>query len=657
MDSAQQNPPPSPSQPPHASSDEAGQELSSDRFNGPDTMEPDTVTTSHTQETTAQSHGSASLWRYFDRGNKMQRTNKFEANCVYCKHNENRLTRVRGEKRMMSAHLRNCHNAPPHAKSEGESIAIELKMRRSSSTPTRSYRSNEPTSDISLTDNRAQHDSQMTRHQLSLQQRASQLQSMYQNDQHDQSHHLQQPHLIHALEQRQLQAIDRSQHALRSQQKRPEQETQQAISAESQLQHSSMQGQNPLLHMTDNDNALASCTEDGSLLTQKKRKRVAPATIAPEPAVLSSALSISGKTLAEAAAAAVQEFAPSLSNEAVRHVTGRAQLDSRLFQAVPSLHSQSHGQSQMIHSHHDQRLPTAVASGTPNFFDPSQAEDASQHPGNIFFTNDGARLYYEQKGSGHALILIHGWSGSSRYFVRNFDALANSFRVIRFDLRGHGRSETPAQGFHISRLAVDLLNLMDHLRLGRVALLGCSLGCAVIWSYVELFGPQRISAALFVDQSPWQLYAADGSWRLGSESILSAESLAHLSACLHFDPRSCHVGTVKTCLTRAATPEEEDFFVGESMRAQGWFLAKLMADHTNNDWRATLPSVTCPALVIAGKRSKVFRCEGVAYAADAMPNAKLITFDQGSHWLYYEEADRFNSVVTAFLQSIIATTT
>jgi pimeloyl-ACP methyl ester carboxylesterase len=92
------------------------------------------------------------------------------------------------------------------------------------------------------------------------------------------------------------------------------------------------------------------------------------------------------------------------------------------------------------------------------------------------------------------------------------------------------------------------------------------------------------------------------------------------------------------------------------MRAEGWFLGKLMEDHTHNDWRATLPLVTCPSLVLAGKSSKVFPWEGAAFAAEQMPNAKLLLFEQGSHWLYYEDSERFNTVVTSFLLQSISST-
>lgn len=400
---------------------------------------------------------TSTLWQYFKRGDKMQKTNKFEANCIFCER-AGVLTRVRGEKRMMSGHLRNCPNAPPAAKSEGEAVAIDLKNRRSSASRGRAS----PTPGV----------------------------------------------------------------------------------------HAPM---------------------------RKKSKSRVPI--------------LAGATAAAAAAG-------------------------------------------------------GGSSGGENASYFKQEQSAG------FVTNDGVRIFYEERGVGHPLILIHGWSGTSKYFVRNFETLSKYFRVIQFDLRGHGESDKPSWGFHVHRLAADLQNLMDHLQLSSVALLGCSLGCAVIWAYVELFGVHRISAAMFVDQSPWQMVAPDGSWQYGSSGAFSEGAIAHLAAKLEENARGCHVKNVQRCLNHEPTAHETDFFVTESMKSQPWFLSKLMADHSSIDWRSVLALVTCPALVIVGKRSKVFPWQGVAFAAEKMPNARLIAFDEGSHWLFYEEADRFNSVVTAFLQKL-----
>jgi pimeloyl-ACP methyl ester carboxylesterase len=66
--------------------------------------------------------------------------------------------------------------------------------------------------------------------------------------------------------------------------------------------------------------------------------------------------------------------------------------------------------------------------------------------------------------------------------------LSQTYRVIAPDLRGHGQSDKPVAGHHVSRLAMDLRELIDHLKLplGQIRAVGGSLGCAVIWSVLFL---------------------------------------------------------------------------------------------------------------------------------------------------------------------------
>ncbi len=88
--------------------------------------------------------------------------------------------------------------------------------------------------------------------------------------------------------------------------------------------------------------------------------------------------------------------------------------------------------------------------------------------------NDGVRLHYEEKGRGRPLVMIHGWTFSGRFFVRNAEALAEHFRVITVDLRGHGDSDKPAHGYRVPRLARDLYDLLEKLDLEDVTVVGWS---------------------------------------------------------------------------------------------------------------------------------------------------------------------------------------
>lgn len=296
--------------------------------------------------------------------------------------------------------------------------------------------------------------------------------------------------------------------------------------------------------------------------------------------------------------------------------------------------------------------------GGAQYFDPTMGAPMSL-TGDIprtgsMNTSDNVRLYYEEAGSGHPLILIHDFAGSCKYFEANFRELAQSFRVIRYDQRGHGDSEKPQYGFHTARLAADLRDLIEHFSLDRVALLGGGLGCSVMWAFVELFGQSQISALLFVDQSPYPMASHDGSWALGSKRNFSEGTLAHMSAELRHNARSFHEANLMAGFSRMPNNMETSIYVNESLKASETFLCKLMLDHCHADWRSVLPLVSCPALVIAGKKSKLYPWEGMEYAAESMPHAKLLPFEEGSHYLYIEEAMRFNNTVTAFLQSIVA---
>uniref|UniRef100_A0A061R9M7 Non-heme chloroperoxidase n=1 Tax=Tetraselmis sp. GSL018 TaxID=582737 RepID=A0A061R9M7_9CHLO len=143
-------------------------------------------------------------------------------------------------------------------------------------------------------------------------------------------------------------------------------------------------------------------------------------------------------------------------------------------------------------------------------------------------TNDGTSLAYEQHGeTGPILVLIHGWSGSRRYFSSVFEHLAGRCRVYALDLRHHGDSGRPSHGLHVARLAADLNDFLTELRLTDVCLLGASMGAAVIWSYIENYRTSRLSGAVFVDQAPLQ-NRAEG-WDLGSKGCYDAASLAEAS--------------------------------------------------------------------------------------------------------------------------------
>ena len=85
-------------------------------------------------------------------------------------------------------------------------------------------------------------------------------------------------------------------------------------------------------------------------------------------------------------------------------------------------------------------------------------------------------LYYEVRGTGRPLVLIHGWQCSHVFWQRNVDELARDFTVVTPDLRGHGNSSKGLHGITIKQFACDVYDLINYLDLKDAVVMGWSMG-------------------------------------------------------------------------------------------------------------------------------------------------------------------------------------
>ena len=264
-------------------------------------------------------------------------------------------------------------------------------------------------------------------------------------------------------------------------------------------------------------------------------------------------------------------------------------------------------------------------------------------------TSDGVRLHVEDTGGDRRpLVMLHGWPCSGAFFDRAAADLASVARVVRPDLRGFGRSDKPDHGYRVSRLAKDLHDLLAQLDLREVTVLGWSLGCAVIWSYVELFGNDRLAQAVFVEQSPRQ-WRGPG-WDLGHREIVDQQSLLDLQARVSADPAAFDEGNMSTLLRTPPAPAEHERLMAEMALSPVHARNALMADHTAHDWRDLLPHVDLPTLVLVARHDPAFPADGVAWVGDAVPGAQTAYFDHSAHALFLDEPERFAQVMTGFLK-------
>lgn len=124
-------------------------------------------------------------------------------------------------------------------------------------------------------------------------------------------------------------------------------------------------------------------------------------------------------------------------------------------------------------------------------------------------------LYYEEKGNGEPLILIHGHSLDRRMWDEQFDEFALHFRVIRYDMRGYGKSSSQIENFQFTH-AEDLIILMDSLHVDKAHIVGLSLGGEVGADMLGWF-PGRVKSAVL----------ASGNARLSAGPSRSMSAAEH----------------------------------------------------------------------------------------------------------------------------------
>ncbi len=149
-------------------------------------------------------------------------------------------------------------------------------------------------------------------------------------------------------------------------------------------------------------------------------------------------------------------------------------------------------------------------------------------------------LYYEDRGTGKPVLLIHGWPLSSASWERQAAALlASGHRVITYDRRGFGRSSQPSIGYDYDTLASDTYKLIEALDLKDVTLVGFSMGGGEVARYLGKYNNGRVTKAVFMASiAPALRHSADNPEGVdpkvfeGIKQAIEADRFAFLEAFL-----------------------------------------------------------------------------------------------------------------------------
>ncbi|WP_030671309.1 alpha/beta fold hydrolase [Streptomyces sp. NRRL B-1347] len=270
-------------------------------------------------------------------------------------------------------------------------------------------------------------------------------------------------------------------------------------------------------------------------------------------------------------------------------------------------------------------------------------------------TTDGTRLAYQDSGGkGVPLVMLHGWGQTQAMFRHQVEGLAPGRRVVTVDLRGHGLSGKPRHGYRIARLARDVWELVEHLRLARFDALGWSMGVSVWWSFIDQYGTGRMRRFVAVDQ-PAAVAAVP--WMTEREqrdcgAIFDVPGLLALGAALAA-PGGDEVRAdfVRGMFSGDPDPEVLAFVAEQITATPAHAGVPLLFDHCAQDWRDVLPRIDVPTLVIGCEGSHVHP-DSQRFVAERIPFARLHVFTAdvaSSHFPFLENPAAFNAVVEKFL--------
>ena len=238
------------------------------------------------------------------------------------------------------------------------------------------------------------------------------------------------------------------------------------------------------------------------------------------------------------------------------------------------------------------------------------AQNNLKSPRGTFVTSDGVRLSYIRQGSGRPIVLIHGWSQCAEEFKHQIEPLSVQYDVIAIDQRSHGESQKVSYGLRISRLSKDLHELLTELDLYNVALLGHSMGSSVIWCYIDLFGHERLSKIILVDQPPF--VTSDPHWTQqeleDSGAVSTAQQVSDFGAALRSkeaEQLTRHV--IDSMVTKHATSEMREWIAQCNLKMPRDLAATLVYNHSHTDWRDLIPGSTFPPSSSAVEQ---VRCRG-----------------------------------------------
>jgi 3-oxoadipate enol-lactonase len=250
-------------------------------------------------------------------------------------------------------------------------------------------------------------------------------------------------------------------------------------------------------------------------------------------------------------------------------------------------------------------------------------------------------VYYENTGQGEPLFLIHGLGSSARNWELQVDYFAEKYRVITYDLRGHGRSSKPPGPYSMRGFAEDAAALLTRLEAAPAHVVGISMGGMIAFELAVHY-PDLLKSLVIVNSVPDMRVTSPREYleMWPRFLILKALGVRRMGMALgkRLFPKPEQAEKRRVFVERWAQNDKRAY--QEALRAVlGWSV------------EARLDKIHCPTLVIAADKDYWPLDVKQTYAA-RIPNARLAVITDARHAVAVEKPDEFNQLLDEFLTAL-----
>lgn len=253
--------------------------------------------------------------------------------------------------------------------------------------------------------------------------------------------------------------------------------------------------------------------------------------------------------------------------------------------------------------------------------------------------DDGVSVYYEVHGSGDrpTILLTHGYSATSQMWKGQVEALSKDHQLVAWDMRGHGRSDSPDDPALYSEPATvaDMAALLDAVGAKTAIIGGLSLGGYMSLAFHRVH-PERTDALLIIDTGPgYKNDEARAGWN--RTSLKTAERY--------------ETDGLKVLETGSAERRQ-----AQHASAKGLALAaRGMLTQRDAGVITSLPNVKVPSIVVVGSEDTPFLAAS-DYMAAKIPGAKKAVIEGAGHAANIDKPEAFNAAILGFLDGLPART-